>query len=186
MAANKNLPMFLIAGGIGIVALLFGFSRKSSASSNTPKTNPDPINHPNAVLIGGLWRDNSYYYDPYSVSWKPLNSLPADLPGAVKSVFDRVFPQYSQRADSSINYNYLGIFVRVTSGYDAIEIGDQVKITHKDYNGRTATVNQKFKAADGNYFALSTPWNFFSTSIQELPIIKLKYNTSGGQLTKIS
>lgn len=180
MSANKSLPIMLIAAGVGIVALIFGLSGKASAN-NTPSTNPDPVNHPNAVIIGGIWRDNNYYFDPNSLTWKPLSTIPTET--GVKVAFDQITPAYSF-VSGKISINYMNIIVRGES--NKIQPGDKVKLTHSDYNNKIGTVT-KVSADAGIYFiTISIPWNFLTFNNTHILDTNIPINPTAGQLIKIS
>lgn len=176
MAANKNLPVMIIGAGaiIGLIMLLSGKSGSNNAA--TPATNPDPVNHPNAVLVNGVWRDATHFFNPNTLVWSPI-STSTGIIGA----FDLIMPENGGFGVT----NYYRIMLRMTSNYDKFNVGDNVLVSHLDYNQKRGSVTSKINGEDGNkYMVVSVPWNFVSnnlvTGFYNTPI-----NTVGGSVTKL-
>lgn len=156
---NSKLPMLIIAGGIGL-ALIFAFTgaKAQNPNNNTGiKTNPDPHNHPNAVLINGVWRDGTHFYNPNTRVWMKMADDKQEGIGASLS-FNSIMPQcdipYFERVT-----NYMSIIlITKDSNFQQINIGDKLKLTHPDYSNKIGSVTHKYNGAGNeNYIIVNIP-----------------------------
>jgi hypothetical protein len=176
MAANKNLP--IIIAGIGAVVLLLT-SLSGGASNPNQSSNPDPVNHPGAVLINGVWRDSTHYYNPNTKIWVKLSS------GSTVTITGK-FQVMMPETNGFGVISYLKVMLRMTSEFDKFNLGDKVKISHEDYINKSGKIIRKFTGEDGeNYLVVNVAWNFLSSNIVTGPY-KIPFNiaSGGGTLSK--
>jgi hypothetical protein len=157
-----KLPVIL-AASMAALLLLIGLS--SSAQQQNQSVNPDPVNHPNAVLINGIWRDNTHYFNPKTRVWVKISGS-GSLYTTASGSFSSVLP----KTDGFNITNFLQTMFRMTSNYDQFAIGDNIKVTHVDYSNKTGKVIDKITGENGdNYLITNIPFNLVSTNLSVLP-----------------
>lgn len=172
---NKKLP-FIIAG-IGAFVLLLT-SMGGNANPGDQGSNPDPVNHPSAVLINGVWRDSTHYYNPKTKIWVKLSGGTVNVTGK----FQVIMPENTGFAV----INYMHVMLRMTTEFDKFNVNDTVKISHPDYVNKSGKITRKFTGEDGeNYLVVAVSWNFISANIVTGPYnIPFNIASGGGTVSK--